>query len=121
MFINFNDISTTNGYVQTKKGLELRGGITPIRIIATLIKLKILSCFNKGYKPFRYQGDKNKIQEKGWFVRKGNGGKSGEACVRFNFGSKFSTFHAYNRNGKPRVSQVAYVPFKTNLMQTKVS
>tara|TARA_R100000008_G_C3442277_1_gene95052 strand:+ start:107 stop:472 length:366 start_codon:yes stop_codon:yes gene_type:complete len=118
--INFNKINKANGFVQTEKGLELRGGLTPIKIIATLIKLKILSYIDKGYKPFRYQGDKNKIQEKGWFVRLGNGGTSGEPLVRFNFGSKFSSFHAYNRRGKPRVSQTKYVPFKSRLMQTKV-
>ena len=107
MFINFNDVA---------KGQTIRGGLTPLKIIATLLLLKI-----KGYKPFRYQGDKDKIQEKGWFVRKGFGGISGEPCIRFNFGSKFSSFHAYNRRGKPRVSQTKYVPFKSSLMQTKVS
>tara|TARA_R100000479_G_C6351172_1_gene189290 strand:- start:160 stop:528 length:369 start_codon:yes stop_codon:yes gene_type:complete len=119
--ITTNKINKANGFVQTTKGLELRGGLTPIKIIATLTKLKILSYFDKGYKPFRYQGDKTKIKEKGWFIRLGNGGKSGEPLIRFNFGSKFSSFHAYNRNGKPRVTQNWYVAFKSRLAQKLVA
>ena len=52
MFINFNDVA---------KGQTIKGGLTQLRIVATLLLLKI-----KGYKPFRYQGDKNKIPEKGY-------------------------------------------------------
>jgi hypothetical protein len=43
--------------------------------------------------------------------------------VKFNFwffGWHRSSFHAYNRNGKPRVSQTQYVPIKTSLIQHKV-
>ena len=47
MFINFNEV---------KNGQVLQGGFTPIRIVLTLAYLKI-----KGYKPFRHQGDKDKI------------------------------------------------------------
>jgi len=114
--ITTNKINKANGFVQTTKGLELRGGITPIKILLTLAYLKF-----KGYKPFRYQGDKDRIKEKGWFIRVGNGGKSGEPLIRFNFGSKFSSFHAYNRNGKPRVTQNWYVAFKSRLAQKLVA
>ena len=107
MLINFNEV---------KNGQVLQGGLTPIRIALTLAYLKL-----KGYKPFRHQGDADKIQVKGWFVSKGDGGKSGEALIRFNFGSKFSSFHAYNRNGKPRVQQNWYVAFKSRLAQTLVA
>ena len=112
MFINFDNLENNT---------TIRGGLTPIRIILTLTKFKVLSIFYKGYKPFRYQGDANKIKEKGWFVRKGGGGIGGEPLVRFNFGSRFSSFHAYNRKGKPRVSNTWYVPFKTKLFQKLVS
>tara|TARA_A100000171_G_C2107764_1_gene133283 strand:+ start:337 stop:663 length:327 start_codon:yes stop_codon:yes gene_type:complete len=105
--INFNDL---------KKGQTIRGGLTPVRILLTLAYLKF-----KGYKPFRYQGDKTKIKVKGWFVSKGYGGKSGEPLIRFNFGSKFSSFHAYNRRGKPRVTQNWYVAFKSRLAQKLVA
>jgi len=125
IIFNFDKIENNKGFVLVQKDkktyLEMRGGLTPIKIISTLLTFKILSLFNKGYKPFRYQGDANKIREKGWFIRKGLGGISGEPLVRFNFGSRFSSFHAYNRKGKPRVSNTWYVPFKTKLFQKLVS
>ena len=125
IIFNFDKIEDNKGFVLVQKDkktyLEMRGGLTPIKIISTLLTFKILSLFNKGYKPFRYQGDANKIREKGWFIRKGLGGISGEPLVRFNFGSRFSSFHAYNRKGKPRVSNTWYVPFKTKLFQKLVS
>tara|TARA_A100001391_G_scaffold177238_2_gene140924 strand:- start:2147 stop:2515 length:369 start_codon:yes stop_codon:yes gene_type:complete len=121
IIFNFDKIEENNGFIPTEKGLELRGGLTPIKIILTLVVFKFLSLFHKGYKPFRYQGDANKIKEKGWFIRKGYGGISGEPLVRFNFGSRFSSFHAYNRKGKPRVSNTWYVPFKSKLFQKLVA
>ena len=51
----------------------------------------------------------------------GEGGKSGEALIRFNWGNKYSSFHAYNRNGKPRVAQNWYVAIKSALIQKKVA
>ena len=42
--INFKDVS---------KGQVLQGGFTPIKILLTLAYLKF-----KGYKPFRYQGER---------------------------------------------------------------
>jgi|TARA_R100001460_G_scaffold66906_1_gene107207 hypothetical protein len=121
IIFNFDKIEENNGFIPTEKGLELRGGLTPIKIVLTLVVFKFLSLFHKGYKPFRYQGDANKIKEKGWFIRKGYGGISGEPLVRFNFGSRFSSFHAYNRKGKPRVSNTWYVPFKSKLFQKLVA
>ena len=121
IIFNFDTIEENNGFIPTEKGLELRGGLTPIKIVLTLVVFKFLSLFHKGYKPFRYQGDANKIKEKGWFIRKGLGGISGEPLVRFNFGSRFSSFHAYNRKGKPRVSNTWYVPFKSKLFQKLVA
>ncbi len=121
IIFNFDKIEENNGFIPTEKGLELRGGLTPIKIVLTLVVFKFLSLFHKGYKPFRYQGYANKIKEKGWFIRKGYGGISGEPLVRFNFGSRFSSFHAYNRKGKPRVSNTWYVPFKSKLFQKLVA
>ena len=74
------------------------------------------------YKPFRYENNSAKIREKGWFVRKGMGGISGEPLIRFNFvvpfaGTRYSSFHAYTRKGKPRVSLTWYVAFKGRLFQ----
>ena len=121
IIFNFDKIEENNGFIPTEKGLELRGGLTPIKIVLTLVVFKFLSLFHKGYKPFRYQGDANKIKEKGWFIRKGYGGISGEPLVRFNFGSRFSSFHAYNRKGKPRISNNWYVTFKSRLFQKLVA
>ena len=64
MFINFNDISKTNGLVQTKKGLELRGGITPIRIIATLISVIIITNISKkSFDKTRFESESNRYKK----------------------------------------------------------
>ena len=102
---NFNDLT---------KGEKVSGGFPALKIIATAIKLKLL-----GYKPVIHR-NKN-VQETGWFIRKGKGGKSGEALVRLNFGKSYSSFHAYDRNGRSRVSQTRYVPIKSFLIQKKVA
>jgi len=107
MFINFDNLP---------RGEKIQGGLTALRIIATAIKLKVLSLIYKGYKPVHCRPTK----EKGWFIRKGYGGKSGEALVRLNFGTWYSNFQAYNRNGKSRYIQTTYVPFKAKLVQTKI-
>ena len=104
MFINFNNLVEED---------KVQGGFTPLRIIATALKLKL-----QGYKPVICRPAK---QEQGWFVRKGNGGKSGEPLVRFNFGGWYSSFQAYDRNGKSRHTQTKYVPIKANLIQKKVA
>ena len=104
MFINFNDLP---------KGEKVQGGFTPFKIISTALKLKL-----QGYKPVICRPAK---QERGWFVRKGYGGKSGEPLVRFNFGTWYSSFQAYDRNGKSRHTQTNYVPIKANLIQKKVA
>ena len=107
LIINFKDV---------KKDETIKGKMTPIKIILTLLKLRYIN----GHKyPVLFR-DKN-IKEKGWFVRMGNGGKSGEALIRFNWGTKYSSFHAYNRNGKPRVAQNWYVAIKSALIQKKVA
>ena len=125
IIFNFDKIENNKGFVLVQKDkktyLEMRGGLTPIKIVLTLVVFKVLALFNDGYKPFRSQGDANKIKEKGWFIRKGLGGISGEPLVRFNFGSRFSSFHAYKRKGKPRVSNNWYVAFKSRLFQKLVA
>ena len=125
IIFNFDKIEDNKGFVLVQKDkktyLEMKGGLTPIKIVLTLVVFKFLALFSDGYKPFRYQGDANKIKEKGWFIRKGLGGISGEPLVRFNFGSRFSSFHAYNRKGKPRVSNNWYVAFKSRLFQKLVA
>ena len=103
MFINFNDLP---------KGEKVQGGLTPFKLIATALKLKL-----QGYKPVIYRNDN--VQETGWFIRKGKGGKSGEPLVRLNFGKSYSSFHAYDRKGKRRVA--SYVPIKSFLIQKKVA
>ena len=112
LIINFKDV---------KKDETIKGKMTPIKIILTLLKLRYI---NGHTYPVLFR-DKN-IIEKGWFVRMGNGGKSGEALIRFNWykpfkGWRYSSFHAYNRNGKPRVEQNWYVPIKSALIQKKVA
>ena len=94
------------------KGTTVSGGFTFLKIIATAIKLKL-----QGHKPVIYRDDN--VQETGWFIRKGKGGKSGEPLVRLNFGSTYSSFHAYDRKGKRRVA--SYVPIKSFLIQKKVA
>ena len=95
------------------KGTKISGGFTALKIIATAIKLRLL-----GHKPVIHRQAKT---ETGFFVRKG---VAEEPLVRLNFwyfGWKYSSFHAYNRNGKPRVAQTSYVPIKQFLIQKKVA
>ena len=94
------------------RGEKISGGFTAVKLIATAIKLKL-----QGYKPVIYRNDN--VQETGWFIRKGKGGKSGEPLVRLNFGKSYSSFHAYDRKGKRRVA--SYVPIKSFLIQKKVA
>jgi len=105
LIINFEDV---------KKGTTIKGGITPIKIALTLLKLRYID----GHKPVIFRN--KSIIEKGWFVRKGLGGISGEPLLRFNWGDRYTSFHAYDRRGKPRASLNEYVPFKSRLMQTKI-
>ena len=71
IIFNFDKIEDNKGFVLVQKDkktyLEMRGGLTPIKIVLTLVVFKFLSFFHKGYKPFRYQGDANKIKEKGYY------------------------------------------------------
>tara|TARA_R100000742_G_C4255512_1_gene73451 strand:+ start:50 stop:364 length:315 start_codon:yes stop_codon:yes gene_type:complete len=100
---NFNDLP---------QGKIIDGGLTFIRVILTCIKLRLL-----GHKPVIHR----KVKIKGFYVQKGI---AKEPLVKFNFwffGWKSSSFHDYNRNGKPRVTQTRYVPIKTFLIQKKVA
>ena len=113
LFINFDNVP---------KGTKISGGLTSIKIVATLTKLKLLSYINSGYKPLKYEPNP-KLH--GWFVKMGDGGKSGEPLIRFNWykpfsGWRYSSFHAYNRNGRPRVSQNWYVAIKGMIIQKLV-
>ena len=56
LFINFDNVP---------KGTKISGGLTSIRIVATLSKLKLLSFINSGYKPLKYEPNP-KLH--GWFV-----------------------------------------------------
>tara|TARA_R110002012_G_scaffold273650_1_gene459694 strand:+ start:6176 stop:6493 length:318 start_codon:yes stop_codon:yes gene_type:complete len=101
---NFNDLP---------KGITISGGLTPFKIILTSLKLRLL-----GYKPVKYVPAKTEF---GYFIRKG---VADEPWVRINFwwfGWKYSSFQAYNRNGKPRYTQSWYVPIKEFLIQKKVA
>ena len=117
LFINFEKVS---------KDTKISGDFTSIKIMATLTKLKLLSYFNDGYKPIIYRTDKLlPNMRKGWFVKMGDGGKSGEPLIRFNWykpfsGWRYSSFHAYNRNGRPRVSQNWYVAIMGMIIQKLV-
>ena len=112
LFINFENVS---------KDTTISGGLTSFKIMATLGKLKLLSLANSGYKPTIYRTERDfPNMRKGWFVKMGSGQKSGEPLIRFNWGSRYSSFQAYTRNGKPRVSQNWYVAFKGKLMQKLV-
>tara|TARA_R100000008_G_C3574569_1_gene164352 strand:- start:63 stop:395 length:333 start_codon:yes stop_codon:yes gene_type:complete len=95
------------------RGENIKGGFTPIRIIATA-----LSFYLKGGKPPIHR--KNPL-EKGWFARLGNGGKSGEPLLRLNFGNSYSCFQAYNRNGYSRATQNKYVAHKRKANGTKLT
>ena len=91
-------------------------------VLYTMAKLKFqkrkpticLSCGEKGHK--------------GYFVRLGTGGKSGEPMLRVNVGNFYipykgnvgnwySSFPMYQRNGKTRVN--TYVPIKQGLVQVQ--
>mgnify|MGYP003138855519 CR=1 len=95
------------------KGETIKGGFTPIRVIATA-----LSFYLKGNKPVIHR--KNP-QEKGFFIRLGNGGKSGEPLLRLNFGNSYSCFQAYDRKGYSRATQNKYVAHKRKANGTKLT
>lgn len=117
LFINFEKVS---------KDTIIDGSFISIKIMATLTKLKLLSYLNSGYKPTIYRREQEfPNMRKGWFVKMGSGQKSGEPLIRFNWykpfsGWRYSSFHAYNRNGKPRVSQNWYVAIKGMIIQKLV-
>ena len=53
--------------------------------------------------------------EQGWFIRVGDGGKSGEPLIRVTMGKSYSSFPVYNRNGVQRTN--SYVPIKGDRVQ----
>ena len=95
------------------KGQTIKGGLTPIRVLITAFDL-----WRKGYKPVIYR--KNP-QEKGFFIRLGTGGISGESLLRLNFGNSYSYFQAYDRNGYSRINQNAIVRHKRKANGVKLT
>ena len=95
------------------KGETIRGGLTPVRVLITAFDL-----WRKGNKPVIHR--KNP-QEKGFFVRLGKGGKSGEPLLRLNFGNSYSCFQAYDRKGYSRATQNKYVAHKRKANGTKLT
>jgi len=82
-----------------------------IKVMATVTKFKLQNAKPTIHRPIGEQG------ERGYFIRIGTGGKSGEPLMRVNMGDKVSYFPMYSRNGKTRVNE--YVPFKDGLIQRK--
>jgi len=85
-----------------------------------IIKVYV-TCFKfylKGVKPTIHRKI-GKNGQKGYFLRMGTGGKSGEPLLRVNMGNYYSSFPMYDRKGKTRVNPV--VPIKTNYIHKKVS
>ena len=74
LFINFEKVS---------KDTKISGNFTSVKIIATLAKLKLLSYINDGHKPTIFRREQEfPNMRKGWFVKMGDGGKSGEPLIR---------------------------------------
>ena len=89
--------------------------LNSVKVIATVVKFKF-----KGVKPTMYRTTKSHPNlERGYFIRVGTGGKSGEPLMRVNMGTSYSMFPVYNRKGKQRVNE--YVPIKGNLTQIKTN
>tara|TARA_R100000664_G_scaffold32801_1_gene48356 strand:- start:1181 stop:1513 length:333 start_codon:yes stop_codon:yes gene_type:complete len=95
------------------RGQTIKGGLTPVRVLITAFDL-----WRKGYKPVIHR--KNP-QEKGFFVRLGNGGKSGDPLLRLNFGNSYSCFQAYDRNGYSRINQNGIVRHKRKANGVKLT
>ncbi len=86
-----------------------------VKVFTTVAKFKI-----QGLKPTIYRNVKtHPNMERGYFIRMGTGGKSGERLMRINMGKSYSLFPVYSRNGKQRVN--TYVPIKGNLTQVKTN
>ncbi len=98
-------------FINFPKSTTVKGGLTPAKIILTALHCKV-----KGYHPIIHRPVKDK-NDLGWYIRKGDGKKSGEPLIRLNFGKWYSSFHAYKRNGKPRHTQTFYVALKEYLIQ----
>ena len=82
-----------------------------IKVIAVATKFKV-----KGMLPTIHRSVKtHPNMEQGWFIRVGDGGKSGEPLIRVNMGKSYSSFPVYNRNGVQRTN--SYVPIKGDRVQ----
>ena len=82
-----------------------------IKVIAVATKFKV-----KGMLPTIHRSVKTKPKmQQGWFIRVGDGGKSGEPLIRVNMGKRYSSFPIYNRNGVQRTN--SYVPIKGDRVQ----
>ena len=82
-----------------------------IKVITVAIEFK-----RKGMKPTIHRTTKtHPNMEQGWFIRVGEGGKSGEPLMRVNMGKRYSSFPIYNRNGVQRSN--SYVPIKGDRVQ----
>jgi len=82
-----------------------------VKVITVVTKFKI-----KGVKPTIHRTAKTHPgMERGYFIRTGNGGASGDALMRVNMGNSYSLFPVYNRNGVQRSN--SYVPIKGDKVQ----
>ena len=98
-------------FINFPKGTTKQGGLTPLKILFTALYCKVNGYYPVINRPVKVQEDL------GWYIRKGDGKKSGEPLVRLNFGKWYSSFHAYKRKGKPRHTQTTYVALKDFLIQ----
>jgi|TARA_R110000796_G_C14506902_1_gene429493 hypothetical protein len=86
-----------------------------VKVFTTVVKFKL-----QGLKPTIYRTTKtHPNMERGYFIRMGTGGKSGERLLRVNMGTSYSSFPVYSRKGKQRVNE--YVPIKGNLTQVRAN
>ena len=82
-----------------------------IKVIAVATKFKL-----NNVKPTIHRSvETHPNMEQGWFIRVGDGGKSGEPLIRVNMGKRYSSFPVYNRNGVQRTN--SYVPIKGDRVQ----
>ena len=77
-----------------------------VKVMTTVAKFKV-----KGMKPTIHRNtETHPGMERGYFIRIGNGGVSGEALMRVNMGNSYSLFPLYNRKNALRAN--GYVPIK---------
>lgn len=82
-----------------------------VKVMTTVVKFKV-----KGMKPTIHRNiETHPGMERGYFIRIGNGGVSGEALMRVNMGNSYSLFPMYSRNNTQRTN--SYVPIKGDKVQ----